>query len=63
MAAKGGDTSEMDQDIALLQANTAKQVAIVQDGYRRMDAARADWSNGLSRALGNYLDQAADVAG
>lgn len=63
VAAKGGDTSELDQDIALLQANTGKQVAIVTEGYRRMDAARSDWTNGLRSSLANYLDQAGDVAG
>jgi lambda family phage tail tape measure protein len=28
-----------------------------------MDAARADWTNGLRSSLANYLDQAGDVAG
>lgn len=63
VAAKGGDTSVLDANIAALQANTDKQVQIVTAGYKQMDAARADWTNGLRSSLANYLDQASDVAG
>lgn len=63
VAAKGGDTSVLDANIAALQANTDKQVQIVTAGYKQMDAARADWTNGLRSSLANCLDQAGDVAG
>lgn len=63
VAAKGGDTSVLDANIAALQANTDKQVQIVTDGYKRMDAAQGDWINGMTSSLANYLDQASDVAG
>jgi phage-related minor tail protein len=63
VAAKGGDTSVLDANISALQANTDTQVSIVQRGYREMDAARADWTNGLNSALDDYLDRASDVAG
>lgn len=63
VAATGGDTSVLDANISALQANTDTQVSIVQRGYREMDAARANWANGLRSSLADYLDQASDVAG
>ena len=62
VAAKGGDTSALDQDIAHLKTNTDKQVAIVEKGYADMDAASGNWINGWSTALANFQDRAADVA-
>lgn len=62
MAAKGGDTSVLDQDIARLKTNTDKQVAIVTQGYAQMDKAQGDWMNGFTTAFANFNDQAANVA-
>jgi hypothetical protein len=33
------------------------------DGFHRMDTAQGDWQNGLTSALQDYINQAADVAG
>ena len=62
VAAKGGDTSVLDQDIARLKTNTDKQVAIVTQGYAQMDKAQGDWTNGFTTAFANFNDQAANVA-
>ena len=34
-----------------------------EDFYRKEDALRGDWSNGVSRAWRNYVDEASDAAG
>ncbi len=61
--APGANTSLIDQQIAAVQANTDKQVKIVQTGYAGIDAAQGDWLNGAKRAMANYEDAAANVAG
>jgi hypothetical protein len=57
------DTSVIDAQIATQQTVTDRIVSITAEGYHRMDAARADWTNGLNSALDDYLDRASDVAG
>lgn len=54
---------ELEQQIALRQEYGAKLVQVQEDSFAKIDAAQADWSNGASAALQNYLDSAADVAG
>ncbi|WDM60658.1 phage tail tape measure protein [Pseudomonas sp. NEEL19] len=54
---------ELEKQIALRQEYGAKLVQAQEDSFAKIDAAQADWSNGASAALENYLDSAADVAG
>lgn len=54
---------ELEKQIALRQEYGAKLVQVQEDTFANIDAAQADWSNGASAALENYLDSAADVAG
>lgn len=54
---------ELEKQIALRQEYGAKLVQVQEDTFAKIDAAQADWSNGASAALENYLDSAADVAG
>jgi lambda family phage tail tape measure protein len=51
------------QDDAAMQANTDKQVKIAQDGFDSIGAAQSDWLNGAQKAMANYEDMAANVAG
>lgn len=54
---------ELEKQIALRQEYGAKLVQVQEGTFAKIDAAQADWSNGASAALENYLDSAADVAG
>lgn len=54
---------ELEKQIALRQEYGAKLVQVQEDTFVKIDAAQADWSNGASAALENYLDSASDVAG
>ncbi|NMW23858.1 phage tail tape measure protein, partial [Rhodanobacter denitrificans] len=58
----GLSQASYDADVKALRAATAEKVSIMQDGYVQMDAAQADWQNGLSSALQNYVDEVANVA-
>ncbi|QXE08590.1 phage tail tape measure protein [Pseudomonas sp. AN-B15] len=40
-----------------------QQVAIMVNGWAKVDKAQVDWSNGARSAFQNYAEQAADVAG
>ncbi|WP_158541443.1 MULTISPECIES: phage tail tape measure protein [unclassified Pseudomonas] len=46
-----------------LKASLAERLAIQQDYYTGLDKAQADWTNGATAALADYLDSAQDVAG
>jgi phage-related minor tail protein len=66
--ARQRDAGDIDQETyeartAALADFTAKQVQIVRDGYDRMAEAQGNWANGAIKALKDYADQAADVAG
>ncbi|MDH0025364.1 phage tail tape measure protein, partial [Pseudomonas monteilii] len=54
---------ELEKQIALRQEYGDKLVQAQQDGFRKIDAAQAEWSNGATSAWANYRDSAADVAG
>lgn len=59
----GGLSEEAYQaDVAALQRATQQKVQILQDGYKRMDDAQTDWTNGAKTGLQNYVDQARDTA-
>lgn len=63
VAAKDGDTSVLDKEITLAQANIDKQLQIVTKGYARIDAAQEDWKNGAVKAFEDFRDSADNVAG
>ncbi|WP_257998313.1 phage tail tape measure protein [Xanthomonas arboricola] len=42
---------------------TERRVQVIRDGYDRMAEAQGDWSNGVSAAWANYVDEARDAAG
>lgn len=54
---------EYDDYLAALQAATDRSVEIVRKGYADMAAAQGNWQNGAIKALKDYADAAADVAG
>lgn len=54
---------ELERQIALRQEYGEKLVQVQRDGFAKIDAAQADWSNGATSAWEDYRDSAADVAG
>ncbi|SIR95890.1 phage tail tape measure protein [Pseudomonas putida] len=54
---------ELEKQIALRREYGDKLVQAQQDGFTKLDAAQAEWSNGATSAWANYRDSAADVAG
>ncbi len=54
---------ELEKQIALRREYGDKLVQAQQDGFTKIDAAQAEWSNGATSAWANYRDSAADVAG
>ncbi|BBP71117.1 phage tail tape measure protein [Pseudomonas sp. Seg1] len=54
---------DLQAQIDLTNEYLPKQVAAMEDGFRKIDAAQGDWTNGARSAFQNYADQAADVAG
>ena len=54
---------ELEKQIALRQEYGDKLVQAQRDGFTKIDAAQAEWSNGATSAWANYRDSAADVAG
>lgn len=53
----------LDEQIRLEKEYGPKRVAAMEEGFRKVDAAQANWTNGMTRALDNYRDSAADTAG
>jgi len=60
--ADNNDTDLYNQKLADLRAYVEEQVRITQDGYDRMDAAQADWLNGVTTGVFNWMDATANVA-
>lgn len=54
---------ELEKQIALTQEYGAKQADAMVEGYKKVDQAQADWSNGAQAAWKNYRDNTANVAG
>lgn len=54
---------EYDDYLAALQSATDQSVKIVRDGYDAMAVAQANWQNGAVKAIKDYADEAANVAG
>ena len=61
--AGGISQDQYDADVSALRSATEEKVRILKDGFRRQDAAQADWLNGAKASYQDYVDQAADVAG
>lgn len=57
------DSESYRQQVALFRASRDEQLAIEASHQQKMDARRADWTNGARAALEDYRDAAADVAG
>ncbi|WP_395599015.1 phage tail tape measure protein [Pseudomonas sp. A1437] len=51
------------QETQILNDALATRLQKQEDFYRKEDALRGDWSNGVSRAWRNYVDEANDAAG
>lgn len=58
----GGDISKelFDQETALLQEALAERMVLQQDYYNQVDAAQANWLDGVSSAWENYVVTATD---
>ncbi|WP_330208689.1 phage tail tape measure protein [Pseudomonas sp. Z13] len=54
---------DLQDQINITEELFPQQVAIMVNGWAKVDEARADWSNGARSAFQNYAEQAADVAG
>lgn len=59
----GLSQQQYNADVEALRKATDRKVAIMQDGFDRMDAAQGDWTRGAIAGLRDYADAAADVAG
>jgi len=57
------DQSAYDAQAQAQQASTDRLVQIEEDGQKRIDAARSDWTTGSRRAMAELNDQATDTAG
>ncbi|WP_282410548.1 phage tail tape measure protein [Pseudomonas sp. PS02303] len=54
---------DLQDQINITEELFPQQVAIMVDGWAKVDKAQADWSNGARSAFQNYAEQSADVAG
>ncbi len=52
-----------DKEVAILQGTLDKELQAYKDNYAKIDAARAQWQNGMTAALQDYSYEAADIAG
>ncbi|WP_341520706.1 phage tail tape measure protein [Pseudomonas sp. G.S.17] len=57
------DQDTYDKQTQILKSALEDQLQATRDNYSRMDAARADWTNGANAALQDYAFEAADIAG
>lgn len=55
--------NDLQAQIDLTNQYLPKQAAAMEDGFKQIDAAQANWANGANSAFQNYVDQAKDVAG
>jgi len=60
----GGITQEQyDKDVAVVKAATDKNVATMQEGFKRIDAAQGNWLNGAMTAMQDWADAGQNAAG
>jgi lambda family phage tail tape measure protein len=57
-----GREADYQRELALLNDSQAKEIAIYQAKYAKLDEMQKDWANGASEALQNYADEAANTA-
>ncbi|SED33286.1 phage tail tape measure protein, lambda family [Pseudomonas mohnii] len=57
------DKDKYDRETQILKGALDQRLAKQEDYYRKEDALRGDWSNGVSRSWRNYVDEANDAAG
>ena len=56
------DQDTYDKQTQILKVALEDQLQATRDNYAKMDAARADWTNGANAALQDYAFDAADIA-
>lgn len=56
------DTELYQEKLQALREYTDEQVQIATDGYARLQAAQADWLNGVKGGIANWMEQTKDVA-
>lgn len=54
---------QADQEVAAIAEAKRRELDIVRSGNAAILSAQADWTNGMTRALENYVNQAQDIAG
>ncbi|MFJ3486570.1 phage tail tape measure protein [Pseudomonas sp. NPDC090202] len=52
-----------DKQTAILRGTLDKELQAYKDNYAKIDAARANWQNGMTSALQDYLYETTDIAG
>ncbi|WP_052028516.1 phage tail tape measure protein [Pseudomonas syringae] len=57
------DQDTYDKQTQIYKDALEQQLQATRDNYAKMDAARADWTNGANAALQDYAFDAADIAG
>jgi lambda family phage tail tape measure protein len=57
-----GRPEDYQRELALLNDSQAKEIAIYQAKYAKLDEMQADWANGAMEALQNYSDEAQNTA-
>ncbi|MCH5548206.1 phage tail tape measure protein [Pseudomonas syringae pv. syringae] len=54
---------ELQKQLDLTEEYGPKQVQAMQDGWKKVDQAQGDWTNGAKAAWQNYRDDVANIAG
>lgn len=55
--------AQYDERVNILQQESLNQIAAIKDSYVQIDAAQANFVNGISQAYQNLLDDSANTAG
>ena len=58
-----GDKDKYDRETRILEDALSERLSKQEKFYRDEEQLRGDWSNGVSRAWRNYVDEASDAAG
>lgn len=56
------DPDVYNANVANLQTAANEQIDIIVNGYQRIATAEGDWRNGLSRSIGNWIQETQNVA-
>lgn len=57
VAAKHGDTSTLDDEIAVQKKKAQESVDILTNSTAQLNAAEADGMNGVNTAIRNFIDE------